>query len=63
MFTVSILFIQKYPVNYVDLWGLCKSESDGENNVKLSQTIVDKINTLHPEIRESTTKMLQNLKK
>ena len=57
-------YVVNDPVNFVDLWGLqCQSENDGENNVKLSQTIVDKINTLHPEIRESTTKILQNLKK
>ena len=53
-----VVYCDGDPVNFVDLWGL--SASDGN---KLSQNNIDKINTLHPEIRNNTTQMLENLKK
>ena len=46
------------PVKYTDPDG----REDGDS-IELSQRDIDKINTLHPEIRDSVTKMLQNLKK
>ncbi|MDY4832506.1 MAG: M15 family metallopeptidase [Treponema sp.] len=40
------------------------AESQGEDtSTNLSQNDKDKINTLHPEIRDNVTKMLQNLRK
>ena len=46
------------PIKYIDPDG----REDGDS-IELSQRDIDKINTLHPEIRDSVTKMLQNLKK
>ena len=67
-------YVNNDPVNYVDLWGLLASDSytkksfnaenqEADTSIDLSQNDKDKINTLHPEIRDNVTNMLQNLRK
>ena len=67
-------YVNNDPVNYIDLWGLLASDSytkksfnaenqEADTSIDLSQNDKDKINTLHPEIRDNVTNMLQNLRK